>query len=80
MNKYESTLVKKKWKASHTGGGGGPGGYRCAGGFRGPRHSNKDGGNRYKRYPNGCWCCVRQPKQKYVKRMYEKRSLRRDLV
>ena len=74
MNKHESMLIKKKFKSAHTGGGGGEGGYNHAAGFRGPRHPHKDGGNRFKRYPKGCWCCVRQPKQKYVKRVYDKRE------
>jgi hypothetical protein len=63
-NKYESTLVKKKSKNAHA--------------RSGYRHPHKDGGNRYRPQSNGHHTMTRPPKEKYVKRIYDKRVAKRD--
>lgn len=66
MNKHESKLLDKKWKAAH-----------AKFNFRTYRHSSKTEGNHYKRCANNYYS--RQPKGSYVNRMYKKRITKREL-
>lgn len=75
-NKYESKQIDKKFKYNHTGVGGSyPS--RGVGGRRAPRHQWRSKGDRMKQYTNRCYCCSRSPKEKFIKRLTEKKDIKK---
>lgn len=79
-NKYDSKKVDKDCKKNHVNFGGG---YPAAGwihsNYRSPRHQWRSTGNRMKPYTNGCYCCSRSPKAKFVLRLKEKKTTKKEL-
>jgi|APSaa5957512535_1039671.scaffolds.fasta_scaffold104772_2 hypothetical protein len=79
-NKFTSQLINKKFKQKHTGVGGSYPSRGCISNYRAPRHQWRSTGDRMKPYTNGCYCCSRSPKYKFIARLEEKKSIKKDLV
>ena len=75
-NKYESLMIDKKFKEKHTGTGGANHGKGTISHYRSPRHQWRSEGDRMKTHSNGCFCCTRCPKTKFVVRLQNKKDLR----
>jgi hypothetical protein len=78
-NKHESCQINKKSKEKQAGVGGGYPSGGTISHYRSPRHQWRSVGDRMKTQANGCSCCTRAPKAKFVSRLQNKKDLGEDL-